>query len=512
MRAQYFSSRQRGAFFSACFALAMSSFFALLSGCAGSDGDAAVAGSPLSFSVSMSGAQQSPPVTTAATGSGVFSLQPQGAFSGSVNTTGLTATAARLHIGGIDVNGPVSINLTESPAGSGNWVVPANTTFTAEQRTAIVAGDMYVNVVSAASPNGQLRGQIGRTVRTAVLTGTQENPPVSTNATGTGIVSVNPVTRALTARVVTAGLVGTVAHIHTAAVGTNGAVSVGLTETPTGSGVWTAAAGTILTEQQYSDLLSGNLYFNVHSAANPGGEIRGQIGVLVVDAVMTGAQEVPPNTSTARGQGRAILDLQTLNLSGSMTTTGVVGTIAHIHTGVFGVNGGVTFNFTQTAVGSGVWTMPVTQMTIAQYQSLLFGDMYFNAHSATFPGGEVRGQIGNVIRTAILSGTQEVPPNSSTATARGIGTYNPAAGAASFSVTTSITNATAAHIHTGAIGANGGVTVGFTQTSPGLWTSPATATLTPTQAAAFASGGMYFNVHSAAFPGGEVRGQATSRD
>jgi CHRD domain len=512
MGTQFFSYRAFDRFYSVFVAALAIGVFALLAGCAGSDGDTAVAGSPLSFSVSLSGAQQSPPALTAAGGSGVFALQPLGAFTGTVNVTGLTATAARLHIGGIGVNGAATLSLTESPAGSGNWSVPANTTFTAEQRAAIVAGDMYVNVVSAAFPNGQLRGQIGRTVRTANLTGAQENPPVTTNASGVGIVSVDPVTRALTARVVTTGVVGTVAHIHTAAVGTNGSVIVNLTETPVGSGIWLSAAGATLTEQQYSDLLSGNLYFNVHSAANPSGEVRGQIGMLVIDAVMVGTQEVPPNASAARGRGRVVLDLQTLNLTGSMVTTGMTGTVAHIHTGVFGANGGVTFNFTQSAAGSGVWSMPVTQMTTAQYQSLLFGDMYFNAHSATFPSGEVRGQIGNVVRTATLSGTQEVPPNNSTGTGRGIGIYNPATGAASFVVTTSVGNATAAHIHTGAIGANGGVTVGFTQTSPGVWTSAATASFTAGQAATFAAGGMYFNVHSAAFPGGEVRGQANGRD
>ena len=267
-----------------------------------------------------------------------------------------------------------------------------------------------------------------------------------------------------------------------------------------------------MSEQQYTDLLQGNMYFNVHSTANPGGEIRGQIGVRVLDAILNSAQEVPTNTSTATAFGRAVVDLQTLNLSGTITTTGVTGTVAHIHTGVFGVNGGVTYAFTQTTAGGNVWTMPVTVMTTAQYQSLLFGDMYFNVHSAAFPGGEIRGQIGRVTRTATLSGAQEVPANTSAATGRGIGTYDPITGAASFSVTSTVVNPTAAHIHTAVAGSNGGVTVGFTQTSPGTWTSAATATLTPTQAIAFASAGMYFNVHSAAFPGGEVRGQATGRD
>jgi hypothetical protein len=75
--------------------------------------------------------------------------------------------------------------------------------------------------------------------------------------------------------------------------------------------------------------------------------------------------------------------------------------------------------------------MLVTQMTTTQYQSRLLGDMCFNTHSTTFLGGEVRGQICNVIRTAVLSGT-----------------HNPATGAASFSVTASLTKTTAAHMRT----------------------------------------------------------------
>ena len=207
-----------------------------------------------------------------------------------------------------------------------------------------------------------------------------------------------------------------------------------------------------------------------------------------------------------------MLNPQTLSLTGTITTTGMTGTAAHIHTGVFGANGGVTFPFTATTPGGNIWTMAATTLTTAQLQSFLAGDMYTNAHSAAFPGGEVRGQIGEVLRTATLSGTQEVPTNTTTATGRGVGRFDPVTLAASFVVTSTVVSPTAAHIHTGAIGANGGVTVGFTQTTPGTWTSAATASLTAAQGAAFAAGGMYYNVHSAAFPGGEVRGQAPGRE
>ena len=232
----------------------------------------------------------------------------------------------------------------------------------------------------------------------------------------------------------------------------------------------------------------------------------------VFDVAMSGAQEVPANDSTATGSARIVVNRQNLTLNGTLTTSGMATTAAHIHTAIFGSNGGVTFGFTQTTPGGSVWAMAPTVISTAQLQSLLFGDMYMNAHSATFPGGEVRGQIGNVIRTGNLSGAQEVPANNTTATGRGTGQFNPVTLAASFTVTSTVVNPSAAHIHTAPAGNNGGVTIGFTQTSPGTWTAAANATFTATQAAAFASGGMYYNVHSAAFPGGEVRAQAVGRD
>jgi hypothetical protein len=57
----------------------------------------------------------------------------------------------------------------------------------------------------------------------------------------------------------------------------NGGVAVGLDESAPGSGVWNVPANTVLTVAQYKAFLDGALYFNVHSAAFPAGEIRGQI-------------------------------------------------------------------------------------------------------------------------------------------------------------------------------------------------------------------------------------------
>ncbi len=115
------------------------------------------------------------------------------------------------------------------------------------------------------------RGSEGHRV---VLQGSQEVPPVTTSATGSGVITIRP-DRSVSGSVTTNGINATAAHIHEAPAGTNGPVIVPLVKS--GDSTWSVAAGAKLTEAQYAAHRAHNLYVNVHSAANPGGEIRGQL-------------------------------------------------------------------------------------------------------------------------------------------------------------------------------------------------------------------------------------------
>jgi hypothetical protein len=106
------------------------------------------------------------------------------------------------------------------------------------------------------------------------LSGNEEVPAVNTSASGTGSVTVGD-DRSVTAKVTTQGIAGIAAHIHEGAAGANGPVIVPLSKT--GDNEWSSAAGAKLTESQYAAYKAGRTYFNVHSAAHKGGEIRGQI-------------------------------------------------------------------------------------------------------------------------------------------------------------------------------------------------------------------------------------------
>jgi hypothetical protein len=106
------------------------------------------------------------------------------------------------------------------------------------------------------------------------LSGANEVPAVTTTATGNATVDIKS-DRSVTASVTVSGMTPTAAHIHEAAAGANGPVIVPFTKT--GDNTFAAAAGAKLTDAQYESYKQGKLYVNVHSAKNPGGEIRGQL-------------------------------------------------------------------------------------------------------------------------------------------------------------------------------------------------------------------------------------------
>jgi hypothetical protein len=106
------------------------------------------------------------------------------------------------------------------------------------------------------------------------LTGSNEVPPVTSSASGSGNVTVHA-DHSVTARITVTGMTATAAHIHSAAPGANGPVIVPFVKQ--GENTFVAAEGAKMTEEQYRAYKSGNTYVNVHSAKNPGGEIRAQL-------------------------------------------------------------------------------------------------------------------------------------------------------------------------------------------------------------------------------------------
>jgi hypothetical protein len=112
----------------------------------------------------------------------------------------------------------------------------------------------------------------------ATIDAAQETPPTGESGTGTCTATYDSISNALSYTLTWNGLtdVPTAMHFHKADVGVPGDVEIPITGfAASASGTLTASA-TVDQEEEH-DLLEGKFYVNIHTAAHPGGEIRGQL-------------------------------------------------------------------------------------------------------------------------------------------------------------------------------------------------------------------------------------------
>lgn len=120
----------------------------------------AFSGSALAVDVSvkLTGAEETPPVTTSASGTGTIKIAADKSVTGTVKTTGIDGTVAHIHVGAPGQSGPPIITLNKEAGGA--WSVPEGSKLTDEQYASFKAGNLYVNVHSAEHKPGEIRGQL----------------------------------------------------------------------------------------------------------------------------------------------------------------------------------------------------------------------------------------------------------------------------------------------------------------------------------------------------------------
>jgi hypothetical protein len=109
----------------------------------------------------------------------------------------------------------------------------------------------------------------------ATLDGASEVPPNTSAGKGTADIDYDAASKKLSWKLTYSGLSGpaTAAHFHgPAEAGKNAGVAVPISSTASGS-----EGSATLTDAQAADLMAGKYYVNVHTEANKGGEIRGQV-------------------------------------------------------------------------------------------------------------------------------------------------------------------------------------------------------------------------------------------
>ncbi len=361
---------------------------------------------------------------------------------------------------------------------------------------------------------------------TVSLSGDAERPtPVATTADGFGTLEISGNT--VTLNIGYRGLSGAAvaAHIHGPA-NSSGATGVIIDLAPFNGGAF-GVSGTLIGSVAISAdikaaLLSGLTYVNIHTVANGGGEIRGQVATAVFQAELSGAAERPSDTPS-RANGFALFTLIGKELAFDISYRGLSGAAvaAHIHgPSPSAGTAGVLINLAPFSFGPlgvfGRFTGTVT-LTPAQLAAVSDGQTYVNIHTALFGGGEVRGQVRPVIASlplsAALTGAAERPTPVVTS-GSGFASVQLAGDTLTFKISYRDLSgpAVAAHFHAPAP-ASGTAGVQFDLApfhrgplaTEGLFVG--SITLAPEQKTALLNGDFYINLHTAANAGGEIRGQ-----
>ncbi|AWB68887.1 CHRD domain-containing protein [Saccharobesus litoralis] len=428
-------------------------------------------------------------------------------------------SAAHIHQGYVGENGAVAF-MFEASDTAGIYQIEA----TNLEQTAIsemLDGGWYINVHTTEYPNGEVRGQVltdDVKLMTFNLTGTQEVPAVDTDGMGYGYATYNMTSRELDLKVKAMGVDdASAAHIHAGRIGANGDVVIALVQ---GENVteWMTPDNAVLDVSTATELMSGGHYVNLHSTSVPSGELRGQIitdNMALVTFKLDGEQEVPAVTTSAKGDGYALVNTDDYALELKVVTSGVAdATAAHIHTGRVGNNGGVLAGLEQDTNDANVWMAPTgTMLTAEIFTELVSGGHYINVHTPANASGEIRGQIltsNFKLLTFPLEGSQQVPAVTTSAMGSGYGLINQNNNMLELKVVTSgLTDITAAHIHQGLLGVNGDVVIALEQDSGDMnnFMAPENTQLEQAILDTLLAEGHYVNVHTATHAGGEIRGQ-----
>ena len=224
----------------------------------------------------LTGGQEVPPVQSTASAQASFILSAdQTTLRYHLTTSGLTPTGARFESG-----------MAGMAATSIHQLTPFGTTMdgviviTPAELQALTQEHLSADVTTNANPGGELRGQIilpGEILYSAVMSSSEEVPaPTNASAEGAAQFILNPSGNSMTYEAVWSGLSGpaTASHIHTGAVGVAGPVLYPLQLNASGTG---ASGSLSVTPADVTALNVGQIYVNAHTAANPSGEVRGQL-------------------------------------------------------------------------------------------------------------------------------------------------------------------------------------------------------------------------------------------
>ena len=443
----------------------------------------------------MNGAQVVPPNAATSTGNCTANLDDPAQFLAVQCTHNHpTPDEAHVHQGDFGENGPLVFTFPSAASPfSGN--VPMTPRLVADFAGRFLYVELHGTGDSEVEATETIRGQIGA-APAVPTTGTIVIRKATTPGGGTGFNFTDDVPGSGGAFTLNDGQAHTFLNVTPGTYTIAEAVPAGysVTDITCGDG---DSAGNVATRSATIRLQAGETvdctFHNLQSLA----------GAQLFVFQLSGAQEVPPVSTTARGGCFGQLNAGAGTFSLVCTHNVSDPAVMHIHRGAPGVNGPIVFDLgSPVSPVEALWT----GMTPQDVADLLAGNLYVNVHSGGRPSGEIRGQI--LPRTVdnfafFATGAQEVPPSGSDAIGRCTADLSDNATFVAVQCSHNVDNVTISHLHVAPPGVDGPVVFNFPNTNPFSGDVP----LSPRLVADFAAGFLYVNIHSVDSEQGEIRGQ-----
>jgi len=358
-----------------------------------------------------------------------------------------------------------------------------------------------------------------QSTRNAFLNSAQTGTVITSSATGTAKVGLDPATNKLvgTMTIIAAPATAiTAMHVHDGAVGVDGGVVVGLTQTS--PGVWTVdTAATALTAAQIAKFKAAGFYVNVHTTTNPNGEIRGQLMSFTEDIQPIFTANCEACHFSGGRAGFTGLFLRPADSYGTLVNKPAVQSTG-MRVLPFDADNSVLY---QRTAGIGFASivgerMPLEAPALSQHNQdliktwITMGAMDDNGVAQTPQTPPTR----TYTRQAFLNSAQTGTTVASSITGSGTFVLDTATKKVSGTMVVTGTPSSAitvAHLHDGFVGVDGPPIVTLTSADSVTWTVLAgTDVLTDAQMNKLIAGGFYVNVHTTAVASGEIRGQLMS--
>jgi CHRD domain/Secretion system C-terminal sorting domain len=364
------------------------------------------------FVTDLTGMEAIPMVTSSAYGLGSFSLsldKSKLTYKVMCNNLSGAITSAKLHFGSKGSIGSLATDISSSVVGN---IITGSIIPTSPLLDSLFAGKIYLNITTSTNSSGELRSQLitykGLTFE-ALATGAEMVPAITTSAEALGVFRLSPNLDTLYYDAVVEGATTPLdyLHLHVGYAGnTYGAVQVDFTSNISGYRARGFKTGSVVSAVTKTRLMISNLALIVHTAAHPTGELRGQVIRYAREGFtmnMSGSQVVPAVSSNAYGSGIVSIgrledDVHYMWMAGNLASTA---TNASFYKNKTGLNGSILYDMSSVMVtngnnasANGYWkntdAIPFTASNAIQLSK---DSAYLEIDNASFPNGEIRGQV-----------------------------------------------------------------------------------------------------------------------